>query len=150
MIGSAHGEAVPLLGRLEEQSLMTSLLDDVATRGQALVLRGEPGIGKSRLLSVCERTARERGMAVLSTTGVQSEARLRRRISAHERSDRAKARSRQLREQVPPGVRRVRESVQAQRQRPAAQLENPELDPIRRDAPAARLSGVHLGPNASR
>jgi DNA-binding CsgD family transcriptional regulator len=76
MIGSAHGEAVPLLGRLEEQSLMTSLLDDVATRGQALVLRGEPGIGKSRLLSICERTARERGMAVLSTTGVQSEARL--------------------------------------------------------------------------
>jgi DNA-binding CsgD family transcriptional regulator len=76
MIGSAHGEAAPLLGRLEEQSLMTSLLDDVATRGQALVLSGEPGIGKSRLLSICERTARERGMAVLSTTGVQSEARL--------------------------------------------------------------------------
>jgi DNA-binding CsgD family transcriptional regulator len=76
MIGSAHGEAEPLLGRLGEQSLMTSLLDDVATRGQALVLSGEPGIGKSRLLSMCERTARERGMAVLSTTGVQSEAHL--------------------------------------------------------------------------
>src|ERR1700733_3374315 len=76
MIGSAHGEAEPLLGRLGEQSLMTSLLDDVATRGQALVLSGEPGIGKSRLLSMCERMARERGMAVLSTTGVQSEAHL--------------------------------------------------------------------------
>ena len=55
---------------------MTSLLDDVAARGQALVVRGEPGIGKSRLLSMCEQTARERGMAVLSTTGVQSEANL--------------------------------------------------------------------------
>src|ERR1700733_8758741 len=76
MIGSAHGEAEPLLGRLGEQSLMTSLLDDGATRGQALVLSGEPGIGKSRLLSMCERTARERGMAVLSTTGVQAEAHL--------------------------------------------------------------------------
>jgi predicted ATPase len=76
MFGSAHGEAAPLLGRLEEQSLLTSLLDDVAARGGALVLRGEPGIGKSRLLSMCERTARERGMAVLSTTGVQSEAHL--------------------------------------------------------------------------
>ena len=76
MIGSAHREAVPLVGRLEEQSLMTSLLDDVATRGQALVVRGEPGIGKSCLLSMCDRIARERGMTVLSTTGVQSEARL--------------------------------------------------------------------------
>ena len=73
---SARDEAAPLLGRLEEQSLLTSLLDDVAARGQALVVRGEPGIGKSRLLSMCERTARERGMAVLSTTGVQSEANL--------------------------------------------------------------------------
>ena len=76
MLGSADGEAAPLLGRLEERSLLTSLLDDVATRGQALVLSGEPGIGKSRLLSMCERMARERGMGVLSTTGVQSEAHL--------------------------------------------------------------------------
>ena len=64
------------MGRLEEQSLLTSLLDEVATRGQALVLRGEPGIGKSRLLAEAARTARERGMAVLTTAGVQSEAHL--------------------------------------------------------------------------
>src|SRR3954447_21391212 len=76
MRGTAHGEATPLLGRLEEQSLLTSLLDDVAKRGQPLVLRGEPGIGKSRLLSEAERMARERGMAVLTTIGVQSEAHL--------------------------------------------------------------------------
>jgi DNA-binding CsgD family transcriptional regulator len=76
MVGTARDEATPLLGRLEEQSVLASLLDDVATRGQALVLRGEPGIGKSRLLAQCERTARERGMGVLTTTGVQSEAQL--------------------------------------------------------------------------
>jgi AAA ATPase-like protein len=76
MLGMARDEGGPLLGRGEEQSLITSLLDDVAARGQALVVRGEPGIGKSRLLSICERTAGERGMAVLSTTGVQSEANL--------------------------------------------------------------------------
>lgn len=76
MLGTAHDEARPLLGRLEEQSLLTSLLDDVATRGHALVLHGEPGIGKSRLLSEAERMARERGMAVLTTSGVQSEAHL--------------------------------------------------------------------------
>src|ERR687896_1156020 len=76
MLGPAQDGATLLVGRLEEQSLLASLLDDVGTRGQALVLHGEPGIGKSRLLAQCERTARERGMAVLSTTGVQSEAHL--------------------------------------------------------------------------
>jgi DNA-binding CsgD family transcriptional regulator len=74
MGATAHHGAVPLVGRLDEQRLLTSLLDDVPTRGQALVVHGDPGIGKSRLLSEAERTARERGMAVLSTTGVQSEA----------------------------------------------------------------------------
>jgi hypothetical protein len=76
MVGPVRDEALPLLGRAQEQNLLTSLLDDVATRGQALILRGEPGIGKSRLLSETERRARERGMAVLTTTGVQSEAHL--------------------------------------------------------------------------
>src|SRR3954465_12893004 len=76
MLVSSRDGATPLVGRLEEQHLVASHLDDVATRGQALVLRGEPGIGKSRLLSESERTARERGMAVLRTTGVQSEAHL--------------------------------------------------------------------------
>jgi DNA-binding CsgD family transcriptional regulator len=76
MLGTAHDEAPPFVGRGEEWNLLTSLLDDVATRGRALVLRGVPGIGKSRLLSEADRMARERGMAVLSTTGVQSEAHL--------------------------------------------------------------------------
>src|SRR3954470_876003 len=76
MLGTLHEERTPLLGRAEEQALLASLLDDVAERGQALVLRGEPGIGKSRLLSATARTARERGMTVLTTAGVHSEAHL--------------------------------------------------------------------------
>jgi DNA-binding CsgD family transcriptional regulator len=76
MVGTAGDEAAPLVGRDQEQILLRSVLDEVATRGQALVLRGEPGIGKSRLLSDTARTARERGMSVLTTTGVQSEAHL--------------------------------------------------------------------------
>jgi AAA ATPase-like protein len=48
----------------------------VATRGQALVLRGEPGIGKSRLLSETAQAAGERGMVVLTTAAAQSEAHL--------------------------------------------------------------------------
>jgi|tagenome__1003787_1003787.scaffolds.fasta_scaffold20987056_3 DNA-binding CsgD family transcriptional regulator/tetratricopeptide (TPR) repeat protein len=76
MLGSARDEVAPLLGRAAEQRLLTSVLDAVGDRGQALVLRGEPGIGKSRLLSVAEETARDRGMTVLRAAGVQSEAHL--------------------------------------------------------------------------
>src|SRR5919109_4565012 len=76
MVASGRDGAPPLVGRVEERRLLTALLDDVGRRGHALVLRGEPGIGKSRLLSEAERTARERGMAVLTTAGVQSEAHL--------------------------------------------------------------------------
>src|SRR4051812_21623237 len=76
MLGTADHEAAPLLGRRREQDLLTSLLDDVATRGHALVLRGEPGIGKSRLLSATGAAARERGLAVLTTAGVHSETHL--------------------------------------------------------------------------
>src|SRR3954465_3862615 len=76
MLATAHDAAAPLLGRLQEQTLLTSLLDEVAEHGQALVLRGEPGIGKSQLLSVAARSARERGMTMLGGPGVQSEAQL--------------------------------------------------------------------------
>ena len=76
MLGPVRDEAAPLLGRAQEQSLLTSLLDEIGDRGRALVLRGEPGIGKSRLLSVAAQTARDRGMTVLTATGVQSEAHL--------------------------------------------------------------------------
>jgi DNA-binding CsgD family transcriptional regulator len=74
MLATARDELAPLLGRHQEQNLLRSLLDEVAIHGQALVLRGEPGVGKSRLLSDTARAARERGMSVLTTTGVQSEA----------------------------------------------------------------------------
>jgi DNA-binding CsgD family transcriptional regulator len=76
MLGTARDEIALLLGRANEQRLLGSLLDEVATRGQALVLRGEPGIGKSRLLHHAAREARERGMAVLTATAVQSETHL--------------------------------------------------------------------------
>ena len=76
MLATVRDDAAPLVGRAQEEALLTSLLDEVATRGQALVLRGEPGVGKSRLLSETARMARDRGMAVLTTAGVQHEAHL--------------------------------------------------------------------------
>ena len=66
----------PLLGRDAEIGLLASLLDGIGDSGGALVLYGEPGIGKSRLLAVAAEFARERGFTVVSTTGVQSEAHL--------------------------------------------------------------------------
>jgi AAA ATPase domain len=75
----------PLVGRDAEIELLTSLLDGIGGGGTglaagggggALVLYGEPGIGKSRLLAVAAGLARERGCTVLSAAGVQSEAHL--------------------------------------------------------------------------
>jgi DNA-binding CsgD family transcriptional regulator len=76
MLDATRNDAVPLVGRAPEQALLTALLDELTTRGQALVLRGEPGIGKSRLLSEAARIAHDRGVTVLAATGVQSEAHL--------------------------------------------------------------------------
>jgi DNA-binding CsgD family transcriptional regulator len=65
-----------LLGRDAEIELLASLLDGIHEGGGALVLYGEPGIGKSRLLAAAAALAREHGFMVLSATGVQSEAHL--------------------------------------------------------------------------
>ncbi|HME01899.1 MAG TPA: ATP-binding protein, partial [Solirubrobacteraceae bacterium] len=66
----------PLLGRAVEMEVLTALLDGIEQRGAALLLHGEAGIGKSRLLFEAVQAARERGMRVLTATGVQSEAHL--------------------------------------------------------------------------
>ena len=66
----------PLFGRGSEIEIVTRFLDGVEQGGAALILRGEPGIGKSRLLFEGVAGARERGMLVLTATGVQSEAHL--------------------------------------------------------------------------
>ena len=76
MLRSTRDDAEALLGRGTETELLTALLDGIQTNGAALVLRGEPGIGKSRLLAHAAVSAHDRGIAVLSTTGVQCEARL--------------------------------------------------------------------------
>ncbi|HEY0537031.1 MAG TPA: AAA family ATPase, partial [Actinoallomurus sp.] len=76
MFGAERIDAGRLLGRDAEVKLLTSLVDGIHDSGSTLVLRGDPGIGKSRLLEEAARLARARDIMVLSTTGVQSEAHL--------------------------------------------------------------------------
>src|SRR5262245_29105647 len=51
------------------------MIDRIDGRGSTLVVRGEPGIGKSALLEAAVARARGRGAAVVTTTATQPEAR---------------------------------------------------------------------------
>jgi hypothetical protein len=53
-----------LVGRAREQRMLSGLLTEVGVRGAALVLRGEPGIGKSALVGETMRAGAGRGMLV--------------------------------------------------------------------------------------
>jgi DNA-binding CsgD family transcriptional regulator len=74
--GPAGGAGARLFGRGPERAVLAALLDPVPLGGGAVVVRGEPGIGKSALLREAMRAAAARGMLVLRTSGVQSEASL--------------------------------------------------------------------------
>jgi DNA-binding CsgD family transcriptional regulator len=66
-----------LRGRSHEVGEVIRTVDRlVAGHGGALVLRGDPGIGKSALLDVAVEQARQRSVRVLAATGVQAETRL--------------------------------------------------------------------------
>lgn len=67
---------LPLVGREHELGVLAGLVDGVGERGGVLVVSGEPGIGKSALLAMAGRRASDRGMRVLTATGVQSETHL--------------------------------------------------------------------------
>jgi len=64
-----------LLGRGEEQARLNALLEHARSGvSGALILRGEPGIGKSALLR--DASTRGEGMTVLSATGIEAESEL--------------------------------------------------------------------------
>ncbi len=67
----------PLLyGREEDIALIEGLLSGVRVGGAALVISGDPGIGKSSLLETAQHLARDRAMRVLRLCGMIPEAHL--------------------------------------------------------------------------
>jgi DNA-binding CsgD family transcriptional regulator/tetratricopeptide (TPR) repeat protein len=62
-----------LFGRETEAVMLEQLVARIPERGGALVVRGDPGIGKTALLAVAAATARSKGVLVLRTAGAQSE-----------------------------------------------------------------------------
>ena len=65
-----------LIGRNDELARVDAVLERVRDRGGALVIRGEPGIGKSALLDRARGRASALGARMLATVGVESESEL--------------------------------------------------------------------------
>jgi DNA-binding CsgD family transcriptional regulator len=63
-----------LIGRDEESEIVDSLVGHIVEGGGSLLIRGEPGIGKSALLDRAGRQATALGAQALTAVGVESEA----------------------------------------------------------------------------
>jgi DNA-binding CsgD family transcriptional regulator len=63
----------PLFGREAEVAILDQLVAGIPERGGALVVRGDPGIGKTTLLAAGATAASVKGVSVLRTAGAQSE-----------------------------------------------------------------------------
>ncbi len=65
-----------LIGRSAEIARIDAVLDGVRNRGGALLISGEPGIGKSALLDRARGRASTLGARTLATVGIESESEL--------------------------------------------------------------------------
>src|SRR5450755_5160822 len=65
-----------LRGRDAELDRLMSVLRRTPEQGSAIVLSGEPGVGKSSLIEELRHRARAAGMRTLSAAGVETEAHL--------------------------------------------------------------------------
>jgi DNA-binding CsgD family transcriptional regulator len=67
------GTVTGLVGRWEESSRLTGLVNPPLAESQVLLILGDPGIGKTVLLASAVREARAAGMRVLAAAGRESE-----------------------------------------------------------------------------
>lgn len=66
-VSSELRDRTPFVGRQKEFGLLSSCLDQVrAGRGRVAMIRGEPGVGKSRLAAEIVKEAERRGIAVVA------------------------------------------------------------------------------------
>lgn len=72
LIGSRP--VVDLLGRADELDLIDSLLAGPGPAAPGLLLRGDPGVGKTALLDAASARAQAAGVRVLHASGVEAEA----------------------------------------------------------------------------
>jgi DNA-binding CsgD family transcriptional regulator len=62
-----------LVGRDEDVTVIRAFIDQVPARGGALLISGEPGVGKTALLDAAARTAAADGIRVLRAAGAEFE-----------------------------------------------------------------------------
>jgi DNA-binding CsgD family transcriptional regulator len=70
----ANGSA--LIGRGAELALLDRVIDDIEHEGASVLVRGQPGVGKSSILRAASEAARRRRALVLLASGFESEAML--------------------------------------------------------------------------
>ncbi|HEX6452331.1 MAG TPA: AAA family ATPase [Trebonia sp.] len=71
---STPGGESCLIGRDRELAVLIDLVDRVADESAAILILGDPGIGKSSLLRAAVEHAARSGLRVMSITGVEAEA----------------------------------------------------------------------------
>ncbi|QMU73036.1 AAA family ATPase [Streptacidiphilus sp. P02-A3a] len=69
-------DASGLIGRDRELRLLTDMIDSVRDEGAALVVVGDPGVGKTSLLRAAAAHGKSVGSTVLSVVGVEAEVHL--------------------------------------------------------------------------
>jgi DNA-binding CsgD family transcriptional regulator len=73
---ATSGSSQLLLGRDAELRILEERLDSIGEHGSALLIRGDPGVGKTSVLAAAKKLASERRLSVLSAAGVQTETNL--------------------------------------------------------------------------
>jgi DNA-binding CsgD family transcriptional regulator len=74
--GAVRSASLVLQGREQDIAVIDHLFDRIDQGGSTLVISGEPGIGKSALIEIARHRANQRGISVLSMTGVLAEVHL--------------------------------------------------------------------------
>lgn len=72
--GGSAGSA--LLGREDELGIVRELVDGIAVEGRVLIVRGQPGAGKSSIARWAGEYAAQCDLLILQSVGVQAEARM--------------------------------------------------------------------------